>query len=641
MHRGDQKGGRSLTHSTLPIILYLFYFLTVWLLLFCHQHLARNKMGCSNSTPEDDKSKKPNDTVKTNGKPAPEAAKKEEPSSPPAEKATTENGTEMKQEKAPASKEEAIEEEKEKENKTETSEAPNEDSTEGPSTATVAATAATAAIVTKTTTVSENKASEKSEKADGVVLEHRASCDGCTKTICGIRYKCANCDDHDLCEACYTVYISKEKSGETEAQDAEQHPPSHSFLRINFPLTLSARIAFLPSGEYSPTGGDSHGFPCVCCDSKDITGTRFCDVLDHNFNVCGDCLDQQDQADVKHGQRRVYLCLREPIIQPYLGLETSPFEGPSACLEHPGFGCDGCEKGITGVRYTGLAKADYDLCQDCYEKVEDEEEKTEYLAVYRPFPAFNSKRPVHTYFHCLFAPTQYDKVACQIMSDVEKDHVAAAVALSADSTSAVLFTSESQFIHNGGIDLCIKLAVRTTSTFCHRLIATTMRNTFAHNSAVTHTDQSMVLHCGHVGRICMLLESPDIVCVQDTFGCLIACSSWYLELLRSFSIPWRNIILSCSPQSPMYVFFIYGCVCVCTTALPRPLLFHSTLLISSSSSFPFALPLSPVSLSLTLALILTLLSLSVFPTGSSCRARPLFSLPFASHQTLLKCVSGC
>lgn len=49
-------------------------------------------------------------------------------------------------------------------------------------------------------------------------------CDGCKVTpIIGVRYKCANCNDYDLCEQC-------------EKKASSIHNPSHVFIKLNTPL---------------------------------------------------------------------------------------------------------------------------------------------------------------------------------------------------------------------------------------------------------------------------------------------------------------------------------------------------------------------------------------------------------------------
>jgi hypothetical protein len=78
------------------------------------------------------------------------------------------------------------------------------------------------------------------------VRHHGVVCDGCQGRIFGIRYKCANCADYDLCEAC------EAKSG--------VHNPDHVFLKIVRPVRVHLRQPAIPQNLYAaPAPGEGEG----------------------------------------------------------------------------------------------------------------------------------------------------------------------------------------------------------------------------------------------------------------------------------------------------------------------------------------------------------------------------------------------
>jgi len=67
---------------------------------------------------------------------------------------------------------------------------------------------------------------ENSDINQDVFVDHEAYCDHCDADIYGVRYKCSNCSNFDLCETCETLWNS----------DFSIHDVSHVFLKIYTPL---------------------------------------------------------------------------------------------------------------------------------------------------------------------------------------------------------------------------------------------------------------------------------------------------------------------------------------------------------------------------------------------------------------------
>lgn len=76
------------------------------------------------------------------------------------------------------------------------------------------------------------KEEQEEPRVPDAVPTHRAICDSCNKSIVGIRYKCVNCPDYDLCEVCEDLNPSH-----------NIHPADHLFLKIRRPICPYRRVA--------------------------------------------------------------------------------------------------------------------------------------------------------------------------------------------------------------------------------------------------------------------------------------------------------------------------------------------------------------------------------------------------------------
>eukprot|EP00127_Corallochytrium_limacisporum_P004594 Clim_evm8s169 gene=Clim_evmTU8s169 len=108
---------------------------------------------------------------------------------------------------------------------------------------------------------------EDQARKEGVV--HRGiTCNLCSASpIRGIRYKCSNCVDFDLCEAC-------------EAEAPEHHVPTHLFLKIRIPIPPLANPRSSLLNVFYPGTNTANHDPVTSEDMKSLVSTTHFDPVD-------------------------------------------------------------------------------------------------------------------------------------------------------------------------------------------------------------------------------------------------------------------------------------------------------------------------------------------------------------------------
>ncbi|CAA7264849.1 unnamed protein product [Cyclocybe aegerita] len=205
--------------------------------------------------------------------------------------------------------------------------------------------------------------SPRSDRSDGLenpgrnadpapVVHTGVWCDACRDTIQGVRHKCLDCPDYDLCTACIS------------AGSAERHNPFHEFFELKEPGRVVVHTVFSGRGEREGLNSahrapvreasvESHSANCDLCDSR-IQGDRYKCVVCPDFDTCNSCFSITEEQHPHHpfvriSKRADYIRARAP---------PSPMHYAT---------CDGCQKTIFGVRYKCMHPEcpDYDLCANC------------------------------------------------------------------------------------------------------------------------------------------------------------------------------------------------------------------------------------------------------------------------------------
>ncbi|KAF9095829.1 hypothetical protein BGX23_012562 [Mortierella sp. AD031] len=134
---------------------------------------------------------------------------------------------------------------------------------------------------------------------------HLASCDICLNSIFGVRHKCFQCPDYDLCQTCLPL--------------ANTHHKGHTFIPISYPGQVDVKVDQTPQ----------YGIICDGC-NNDIYGVRYKCGNCADYDLCGNC---EALPQPIHDPTHIFLKIRRPIA-PRLAAATPLLP----CLYHKGWG---------------------------------------------------------------------------------------------------------------------------------------------------------------------------------------------------------------------------------------------------------------------------------------------------------------
>ncbi|KAG7099701.1 hypothetical protein E1B28_001521 [Marasmius oreades] len=191
---------------------------------------------------------------------------------------------------------------------------------------------------------------------ESLPVHNGVGCDSCNVIpIRGVRHKCLDCPDFDLCTQCIS------NGG------AENHNPFHEFFEVKEPGRVVVHTAYSGHGEREAQRNPSPAVPetasaprdivhfatCNLCDSR-IHGSRYKCVDCPDFDACENCFSITPAHHPQHAFVRVEK--QDQFIR------RTEVDRPMHYAV-----CDSCQKGIFGIRYKCMHTEcpDFDLCEDC------------------------------------------------------------------------------------------------------------------------------------------------------------------------------------------------------------------------------------------------------------------------------------
>ncbi|KIM31741.1 hypothetical protein M408DRAFT_327187 [Serendipita vermifera MAFF 305830] len=230
-------------------------------------------------------------------------------------------------------------------------------------------------------------------------------CDKCGEQVRGLRYKCNQCPDYDLCSRC----VSRDSAAviHTAAHD-------HTFKIIPAPPVTSRRgsggrrrgprqsntPAAASNETPAPTPVMHNRVTCDGCGMNPIVGVRHKCLDCRDFDFCDACMvtkisEHNTAQNIAPGATgHEFIALHTPgkvvvHIRPMQNVTptvpaTTPVAAPDAAAVPPtrlgaptrvahNATCDLCSNRIIGMRFKCLECPDFDTCQTCYDNVAGEQ----------------------------------------------------------------------------------------------------------------------------------------------------------------------------------------------------------------------------------------------------------------------------
>jgi next-to-BRCA1 protein 1 len=206
--------------------------------------------------------------------------------------------------------------------------------------------------------VTQEKVKPASKLGKGGFRHKHISCDGCLTGIRGMRYKCEQCPDYDLCGSCLPLLHT-----------SDLHPATHTFKAM-LHRGLEDRVKLPADGcEESQV---RHPATCDLC-SQTIFGVRWKCLNCPDWDCCNSCSATIAETHPSHSFVKLYKATDY--------VANAAIEAIEA-VRHPHVICDGelicissgstltfpgCEQHIFGTRYKCMHPdcPDYDLCETC------------------------------------------------------------------------------------------------------------------------------------------------------------------------------------------------------------------------------------------------------------------------------------